>query len=456
MNSFSSMGYIFRGVVFVVILASMCLWNFRNSVINYTWLYYQSQDYSCGVIDGQNELSQMKQYLILKEKKETLLKLPEIASNSKFEYQIHQLKEGYGGLFIIEEKYKNMPTLGGSSFRVELYEYVENDIHFKLCHIRDHFTGNYTICCAAETQTWNISVFLMYTNYYAYHGKRSELPLLRLLKMFRSKHLKSASYEESASKYGYCDLPPSMDGRGHWMYRNKNWLWTSDDGCMLQSLTPTQLSSCLLNLNSLTFIGSSHMRYNWDYMIKFSPKGLNNSLPLKHGTVYQGKCYFERCTFASELYKIIFDIFNERGRKQLTLDDVIAFQTGTWDVHETKDVSKLIFEEMPQVLKTVKKLKNMPQWAKARLVLFTPVGFPHGSTEPWRRKRNNYVLAALNALLVRHLRGTGCDIMDVFQVVYPRVDDSVDGIHYVKREKYTITGLNFLHLFLSNVCQAYI
>ena len=410
-------------------------------------------NYTCGIIDGQNELSQLKKYRMLRGKAK-ILKESEKESNSKFQYEIYQLSGEGGVLFTIQETFRNLPTVGGACFRVELREYIGYNMHLKLCQVSDSFTGNYTICCDPDSQNWNISIFLMYTNYNAYHGVTSAQPLFRLLKMFKRNSLEVRSNPEWMNKYRYCDLPPTMDGRGHWILRNKTWLWTSDEGCILKSLTETQISSCLLKLHSLTFIGASHMRYSWDYVVKFLPNvsNFNQSLPRKHGSSMKQNIYFESCAHASCLYDTMVKIYNNTKNEELSANDIIAFQTGAWDIHDTRDVKNLILTQFPQFLNKFKQVKHMS--GKPRLVLFTPVGYPYRNKQPYRRKRNNYVIAALKALLVQHMREIRCDFLDVFQVVYPRVDDATpDNHHYMAPNYYTTNGLTFLHLFFSNICQ---
>ena len=442
-------------VATIVFLTYICGYLYLGpSVTNETCENCELEDinYTCGIIDGQNELSQLKQYRLLKQKGK-LLKESEIESNSKFQYGIYHLSGGSAVLFTIKETFRNLPTRGGAAFRVELREYIGNDMHLKLCQVTDTFTGNYTICCDPDSQNWNISIFLMYTNYNAYHGVASAQPLLRLLKMFRNSS-EGRSNVELVKKYRYCDLPPSMEGRGHWIQRRNKWLWTSDDGCILKLLTKTQISSCLSKLHSLTFVGASHMRYNWDYVVTFLPKGLNynQSLPRKHGSSYKQNIYFEVSAHASGLYETIFKIYQRKSNEELSGNDIIALQTGAWDIYDTGDISNLILTEFPTFLSKLKKVKYMH--GNPRLVIFTPVGYPYRNKHPYRKKRNNYVIAALRALLVQHLRDIRCDFLDVFQVVYPRVDEATpDNHHYMTPEHYTTNGLTFLHLFFSNICQ---
>ena len=445
--------YALKAVVCMVIVVTAFMYGYmypRSNVIDAKCVDCHDY-YVCGNIDGQNELSQLKMYRKLMGKGKIL---KEIESNSKYQYRIYQLNGGNGALFTVKETFRNLPTLGGASFRVELREYIGYDMHFKLCRITDHFTGNYTICCNPDTPKWNVSIFLMYTNYNAYHGVASKQPLFRLLKMFRNSSEEMRNLE-LMKKYRFCDVPPSMDGRGHWIQRRNKWLWTSDEGCILKSLTKTQISSCLSKLHSLTFIGTSHMRYNWDYVVKFLPQGItfNQSLHRKHASSYKQNIYYEGCSLGSCLYDTMVKIYNNTKNEELSANDIIAFQTGAWDIHGTRDVSNLILREFPQFLKKFKQVKNMS--GKPRLVLFTPVGYPFINKQPARRKRNNYVIAALKALLVQHLREIRCEFLDVFQVVYPRVDDATpDKHHYMAPDYYTTNGLTFLHLFFSNICSA--
>ena len=445
--------YPFKVAVCVASLAFLiCLYGYmhlRPNGINETC---ENCDLDCGIIDGKNELSQLKEYHKIMGKAQ-ILKESQTESNKRFQYEIYQLSGGSGVLFTIKETFRNSPTLGGACFRVELREYIGDDMHLKLCHVKDRFTGNYTICCDPDSQNWNISIFLMYTNYNAYHGVKSAQPLFRLLKTFNRNSLEVRGNTELVTKYRFCDIPPTMDGRGHWIHRNETWMWTSDDGCILKSLTNSQISSCLLKLHSLTFIGASHMRYNWDYVVKFLPKvsTFNQSLPRKHGSSMKQNIYFESCSLASGLYDIMVNIYNSTESEELTANDIIAWQTGAWDIHGTNNISNLILKQFPQFLTKFKHVKHMS--GKPRLVLFTPVGYPYRNKQPYRRKRNNFVIAALKALLVQHMREIRCEFLDVFQIVYPRVDDATpDNHHYMAPDYYTTNGLTFLHLFFSNIC----
>ena len=411
----------------------------------------------CGKIDGINELRQLSRYTknnFLN--KDTFMDIHRNESNRMFQYSVRSFKTNNNRLFLnIIETYYNNPTLGGASFRVELHEYVNKDVHLRLCHVTDLFNGNYTVCCTPDGLNYTVSVFVMFTNFNAYSDAVSDNPLLKLIWEKNSVFNRNKTSISLKKKYRYCEKPIKISSNGHWMFREGEWIWTTDSGCILRLLNEAQISKCLSNLNTLTFAGSSHMRCNYDFTASFLPASSKPKGPIKkkHGSMHQLNVFYEKTLYLHDIpgfVKNMTRILRKNG--PVSSKDIVTYQTGAHDIAFRRNSSNVFFKEVPDAIDFLKKVVKNPLFKKARKIFFTTMPFPQ--TAPKLSKRNNFILAALGASLVPNMRQLGFEIFDNYNVIVPRNEDSYNLAHFVGRGRYAVSvpGKNMLHLFLTHIC----
>ena len=417
--------------------------------------------YGCKPVNGENEWIQINRYWGFSLRhKNTVLPISRHKSDSLFKYKIHgfdaehtsDLPESIN--LVIEETFEGLPTIGGSSFRVELREYSLDDLHLRLCHVMDDFSGNYSVCCFHQFPCLKIDIFVMYTNFNAYVDTVTDDPLIKQIWTGRQ----CKKHARKRTNLMTCDRPISMDASSHWVYRSNEWIWTDKHGCTVKMLKHEELGYCLQQLRSLHFIGSSHMRINYDYTATFLPV---ESRPVKyikyHKSCSQLNVYYHIQRYMTYIPWTFLAGLN--SVKNMTKDDIFILQSGTWDKGiRGINLSRYINKILPEAIEEIKQVKQ--NYSDARMIWFSPLAFPQNRTGDKRRdKLNNFVIGAFNYWLMPRVENMGFEIMDVFEMTLPRNEHSVDRIHYIDADKSDPNvGITFIALqrFSADILKLYI
>ena len=408
----------------------------------------------CKPVNGENEWLQINRYWdFYLHHKNTVLPISRQEADSSFKYKIHGFNAEHTSnlpetfTLVIEETFEGLPTIGGSSFRVELHEYSLGDLHLRLCHVMDDFSGNYSVCCFHQYPCLKIDIFVMYTNFNAYVDTVTDDPLIKHI--WRGKRCK---HDRVRANLSYCDKPIKMNARGHWVYRSNEWIWTDEHGCMVKMLKQEEIGHCLLQLRSLHFIGSSHMRFNYDYTATFLPvESRPNKYVRYHKSCSQLNVYYHVQRYMIDIPWTFMATIN--SMENMTKDDILVLQSGAWDIGSRGvNLARYMNNTLPEA---VEKLYHMKQgYFEARMIWFSPLAFPQNRTGDKRRvKLNNFVIGAFNYWLMPRVENMGFEVMDVFEMTLPRNEHSVDRIHYIDADKSDPNvGITFMHVFLSNIC----
>ena len=331
---------------------------------------------TCPGLDGSNELKQWKTLWRIPPF-HNILKSYKNKNSNLYRYKINIINVNSKLVVMdISERYKRNMSEGGSSFRVEVFSKNNlSDIsHLYLCHVSDKFNGIYTVCCTLTPNMCNtISVYLMYQNFEAFADLKEKPPrVVKILtKVWCFPEVKGAD-----PLYSLCDIPPPIHSSGHWIYEStkKHWTWMFDKphNCLIKFLNKSEIQSCILKTNPFILIGSSHMRYNFDYFTKHLP-GKWPELPRKHGSAQIGHVQFCRAHYATNLAEELWEISASNGN--ITGNSILGMQSGAWDLAYSNS-RKYILKDLPLVYKALRNLSSETEWSKGNIIWFNAIAYP--------------------------------------------------------------------------------
>ena len=414
---------------------------------------------TCPKLDGKNELKQWKMLWnvvpyqnISRSYKKRKLNL--------YQYRIRTITNNSEVVVMeIAEMYQRNKTEGGSSFRVEVTSRnnMSDITHLNLCHVCDKFNGFYIICCTLIPNMCNtISVYLMYQSFAAFAELQNRAPNVNKLwtKTWCFPFVKGAD-----PPFTLCKNPPPMSASGHWIYINskKRWTWMFDEPnkCIIRFLSKKQIRRCMLKINPFYLLGASHMRYNFDYLTKHLP-GKWPKLERKHGDAQIGHVIYKNVQYDKELAKQLQKI--SESHKYITNESLLIIQNGAWDLAYSHP-RKYILKGFPLIYRALKQISSESQWPKNEIIWFNAIAYPQKTTIiKARGKRNNFIIAAVNAIMEPFIKGLGIKIMDIFQITMPRNIDYVYGNHYISpitfyNNSHGYVGHLALQVFLGDICK---
>ena len=350
-----------------------------------------------------------------------------VLSNLHYTTSQHNVSYDSGTVlsFRIEEKINGNWSLGGSCFR-SLLRGRENTV----CTTEDFFNGTYRVVCPPLEYCTNLTISLRYLNFDAYTSSNN-VGLDILIFELKWCPLKLDSKAVDKKYCGKHDIPLRLNGEGIWNRIHNKWSW-AEAGCDIQFLEEDDSRKCLQKVKSVNILGDSHMRYISNYMMsKIST--LPSNLPKWNDSSYAG-INFWWSTFAnvtSEKLGKLRRTLCPRG-KMTSLDNLIV-SAGAWDM-AYYGALHFISKSGPSLVAGLSKLMKDPHWSSANIQYVNVVAFPpqnslnHGVKAGYR---TNFALAAVNYWMKTQLKPLGIQMVDAFDIVYPRYDEKVCGNHYV-------------------------
>ena len=151
--------------------------------------------------------------------------------------------------FVIKETVNGKPTLGGSSFHVELRG-VENLV----CAARDYFNGTYLASCPRPEACSNLTIILDYLNFDAFLTNEINSIGWLLYKYSWCPALSTLSSFNCSGGDTCKNVNALPTGNGVWLLQNQKWSWR-EQGCPVPFLKRSAAYKCLKSMNSINLIG---------------------------------------------------------------------------------------------------------------------------------------------------------------------------------------------------------
>ena len=216
------------------------------------------------------------------------------------------------------------------------------------------------------------------------------------------------------------------------------------------------LNFTLNNEINYIFIGSSHMRYNFDSILTiFHNKNSLNNIERKHNSLMISNFHFFSEYFAKHIAKRLLILCeNWNTENSNSLKHIILLQTGSWDLFVTssrrylKDnkTLQLLINIIINILNYTLKCNNLIE-----IIWLTSVPYPlctkynHKSCDESKGYRTNSAIEASNQYILQsilqklskkiHIKFT---IIDSYDIIYPRLGWNEDNevtclMHYICR-----------------------
>ena len=370
---------------------------------------------------GETELAQYNKYRQMKQKSAG-------GSSDHYTYKVTLLGNPHaldGILILVEERFEGRATSGGSSLTV----YAELRTR-DLCNYRDMFNGTYIVWCPPMTlgESRDFLVSLQFVNFGAYAGKRVAL----------NRHVwhlgrKTANNKHYTDKYLQINRPDVTTALGARMNRKNAVIWYRTkgrwrvklaNGAHFFSLSTKRMCACVRSMNHLIMVGSSHMRYKFNYIVEtcYNPGG--NFPKFKR---YKN-IIFIQLFYAEDVSKTILSAI---GDMTFTETDMVFVQSGSWNLQklgldEFMDSSMKIYTDGLVFLRA--KL-GIP---RSNFIVVTQAPFAiHETVRYSAVNRNNYCIAAAVRQLKSLLHPHGFSIFDEFAILQPQSEDTICAIHYI-------------------------
>ena len=129
--------------------------------------------------------------------------------------------------------------------------------------------------------------------------------------------------------------------------------------------------------------------------------------------------------------------------------DVIVMNNGAWDLW-MGGVTNYLNETVPDILATIKRLREDPVWSKARMIYVT--NFPYPIHYTHMGLRSDYASHATDQYMVPRLLDMGVEVLDLLPMTNSRSRDSVDDHHWLNEEGQGEVGHEFACLLLHLMC----
>ncbi|XP_023930662.1 uncharacterized protein LOC112041545 [Lingula anatina] len=364
-------------------------------------------------------------------------------------------------LYIREFKGKQ-PTKGGTTFRIALEG--EEKV---LCDVHDSFDGNYTACCPLVSGCVDVKVILQYLEFEPFlqrsHGDvRPELN--KLLKQFQwcspyNTARKIASLNDtSLAKISqtHCQNKTIKDYLGgRWLKTQNGWRWGTEDRCLFNYMPRREVTRCYNKLNSITFIGDSHLRNTGDYFIELLGYNMANVTYHRHyDYIPEPKISILWAPWPDTAIERLVNLTKDQSSVR-TQNDVVILMTGQWDFWMRGPMG--FFEESSQKLaNALKNFKQDPFWSKSRVLWMQQIAYPRGVTQAGFR--SNPISSAANAWMETKLRDVDVDVIDSLHVTRPLYYENHCGCHYLCRKwghfDHTVgeVGKTLAHLLFKSMC----
>ena len=327
-------------------------------------------------------------------------------------------------MIVIKELNGKTPTGGGSSFLIR----TDSTTSTQICPYIDSFNGTYLVNCPLPRCTCrNITVLLQYTNFTAYTG--SHTPIWKLLWQQRvCDNITNSSNLIPTQRQRHLS---SMENKSvaTWYHNEGRLVATLLDGEEFQDVSISDLCDCVKKYRKLFLVGSSHMRFKFDYIITACYE-MPSNVPVQHNRLVVENVSFISVTRMSE-FVVLWRMTLEK--ESLGERDMVIVQTGAHDMalaclHDTMGVYA------GKLMKDLSDLRQKSLTCGFNLLVLTTPPFPEANIElKAKGNRNNFALAAFNRKLKMLLTEQGVEIFDEFSLLLPQQDNNACGCHYMCR-----------------------
>ena len=211
--------------------------------------------------------------------------------------------------------------------------------------------------------------------------------------------------------------------------------------------------SCVRRHKRFVMVGSSHMRFKADYLF-LNCFSLPSNVPRKHERISVGNIDFIWLRFLAE-YESAWAKYLQP--LNITRGDVVFIQTGAWDFNRHR-LDYVLGRGLELFKSGLKIIRNNLVKRGASLVLATVPPYSELSHNPDRGSRNNFALAAFNALVTSAAVNMAIPVHDEFGLILPRCEEFVCYAHYLCRDPkvdnlmHGEVGLISCNMMLRSVC----
>ena len=271
-------------------------------------------------------------------------------------------------------------TQGGSSF--DTYVHHKQTGAMELCSVQDHFNGTYNSWCPLYQGCVLVTITRVFQAFIGFLAPETKY--------------KTETENVEVLKEQVCmeaEEAPQLDVPG-WRLQGSTWWWHPE-----LWYTPADIEQCLSQLNSLTFIGASHLRFMADYILVNLGQTTES-----HGGMIPDKAKYQRevkyknfhYMWTRLTYMLTARLFGMLQKEKVLKSkrDVIVMMSGSHDL-ESRSLGYYVNEAVPRVASVLKKIKSSPQWRHARMIWVNNIAHP----EKLSTRRNNVILQAANAQL---------------------------------------------------------
>ena len=354
----------------------------------------------------------------------------------------------------VRETRDGVRTRGGGC----LYGEVDSGLWRGVCSFRDSFDGDYVIWCRRPAAgCTDVMVQVQCVDFGAYssvHGALNRTIWRKTICADKSRTLSELS-TSSARLLATLEREATVKNAVRWRRQTLHDAWSPSELLALHTDSlKEQLCRCVKRFDQIVLMGSSHMRYKFDFFWELCLSG-TNQMPRKHSSSSVGNIMYKNRpvvhSFESMRHVEITNV-------SLTRDSLMILQTGTHDI---------VFSGLPYTMETavdrfidiLRELKEMSDRIGFKLILQTMPPSPDVNMHRTKGGRNNFAVAAFVQLLTFRLEKLNIDIFDEFNALLRMQYDNVCGPHYICRSDKVkptrVTGHSgkmVLFLQMSKIC----
>ena len=194
--------------------------------------------------------------------------------------------------------------------------------------------------------------------------------------------------------------------------------------------TSTQCDDIVLKcifLFQISFLGDSHSRYNFFYLLKLLGN-LDPKMPqVLRGTRTVDNIKFQWGHYASELFKKFNAELTSltqllQTNKSVKHKPVVILSAMQWNMKDRKTAQYLF-----DTKRLASQVKKVVSDGKIRIIYISATPWPNNQNE----LRNLYIVRALNSIAVTWFRDAGAQVLDISDMLYSVNDYDVCKGHYM-------------------------
>lgn len=317
---------------------------------------------------------------------------------------------------------------------------AKTPLQLALCEVMDNFNGTYRVTCPPmEGACIRVSIQLAATQFFLYQAEY----FTKLMKesIYEGKFCpsKNTGQEMDFMRKPECSYSASVLERGRWILfstEENRWAWYSDaNDCLVYADEQRSwVGRCISNIKSLTVVGDSHLRNMFELFVRLA--GARKELVERvegnaHGINYimnsAHHLHAGLSTGFVERVQVLLEEANSNSTRPLGPEDFFVMNSGAWDL-DTFHLTGAI-DRFPLVAKAVSSLMSHPKYRKATFIFMpTPPSRGDHSFLGFRNFASNNVL---NTVAKHRMKALGVEVLEHYNVLNSRRDDSFDGGHYM-------------------------